>query len=142
MMYADRRGFLKIGMHLLGALQLIKYSEPIVAIDESKNDWIEDKGDFCIVKVPDFKTIAREVIDKPTILILGEASVVRELEIRGFVNIYAPRGGSITMSRFDASKMTTSDTRAVLKLNAKNIAISHNHIIGNGASHAYSMTHA
>lgn len=131
-MKIERRGFLKLGAALIGALTVAKYAEPVVAVADTNFDWIEDKGDYCIVRVPDFKTFAHEVISKPVIFILGEQAIVRAVEVEGFANIYAPKGGQVTASRFDASRMVTEKDRPVINLNAKDITISDCHLIGTG----------
>jgi hypothetical protein len=126
-----RRGFLKVGAAILGGLAITRYSEPIIQIVE-KNEWIEDKGDYVIVRVPDFKTFAQEAIGKPAIFILGEQAIVRGVYVNGFANIYAPKGGLVTASRFDASRMLTEKVRPVINLKAEDVSINDCHLIGNG----------
>lgn len=136
-MKIERRGFLKLGAALIGAMTLAKYAEPVVAVAETHHDWIEDKGDYCIVRVPDFKTFAHEAISKPVIFILGEQAIVRAVEVEGFANIYAPNGGLVTASRFDASRVVTEKERPVINLKAKDITISDCHLIGTGESPSF-----
>lgn len=131
-MKIERRGFLKLGAALIGALTLAKYAEPVVALADTHHDWIEDKGDYCIVRVPDFRTFAHEAISKPVIFILGEQATVRAVEVEGFANIYAPKGGLVTASRFDGSRMVTEKDRPLVNLKAKDITISDCHFIGTG----------
>ncbi len=131
-MRIERRGFLKLGAALIGALTLTKYAEPLVAVADTHHDWIEDKGDYCIIRVPDFKTFAHEAISKPVIFILGEQAIVRAVEVEGFANIYAPKGGLVTASRFDGSRMVTEKDRPLVNLKAKDITISDCHFIGTG----------
>jgi hypothetical protein len=126
-----RRTFLKAGTAVLGALTLAKYTEPLIAMPDSSHEWIEDKGDFVIVRVPDFKTFANEVIDRPAIIIMGEKSVVREVDVQGYVNVYAPKGGYVTSSRFDASKMMVARARPVMELKAENAVICDCHFFDN-----------
>jgi hypothetical protein len=127
-----RRGFLKVGAAILGGLAITRYSEPIIQIVE-KNEWIEDKGDYVIIRVPDFKTFANETIAKPAIFIMGQAATVKAIEVAGFANVYAPKGGLIMDSRFDASRMKTEEDRPVINLKAEGIKIAGCcHLIGNG----------
>jgi hypothetical protein len=126
-----RRTFLKAGTAVLGALTLARYTEPLIAMLDSSHEWIEDKGDFVIVRVPDFKTFADEVIAKPAIFIMGEKSVVRAVDVKGYVNLYAPKGGMVTASRFDASKMLVARARPVMELKAENVVICGCHFFGN-----------
>lgn len=119
-----RRTFLKAGTAVLGALTLARYTEPLIAMPDSSHEWIEDKGDFVIVRVPDFKTFANEVIDRPAIFLLGENANVKHVDVKGYVNLYAPKGGSVTYSKFDASKMLVGRERSVMELKAENIVIS------------------
>jgi hypothetical protein len=110
-----RRGFLKIGAAILGSIGLVRYSEPIIEIAHT-HEWIEDKGDYAIVRVPDFKSFANEVINKPAIFIMGRDSVVKNVNVDGFVNFYAPNGGRITNSRFDSSQMVTENSRSPMNI--------------------------
>ena len=126
----ERRGFLKLGAALIGALTLTKYAEPLVTVADTHHDWIEDKGDYLIVRVPDFKTFANEVISKPVIFILGEQAIVRAVDVEGFANIYAPKGGLVTATRFDGSRMVTEKERPLVNLKAKNLTISDCNFIG------------
>jgi hypothetical protein len=126
-----RRTFLKAGTAVLGALALTRYTEPLIAMPDSSHEWIEDKGDFVIVRVPDFKTFANEVIDRPAIFIMGENAAVKHVEVKGYVNLYAPKGGSVTNSIFDASKMLVGRERSVMELKAENVVISDCHFFGN-----------
>lgn len=128
----ERRGFLKLGAALIGALTLAKYAEPLVAVADTHHDWIEDKGDYMIVRVPDFKSFANEFIAKPVIFILGEQATVRAVEVEGYANIYAPKGGLVTASRFDGSRMVTEKDRPLVNLKAKDLTVSECHFIGTG----------
>jgi hypothetical protein len=136
----ERRGFLKLGAALIGALTLAKYAEPMVAVTDTHHDWIEDKGDYMIVRVPDFKSFANEFIAKPVIFILGEQATVRAVEVEGYANIYAPKGGLVTASRFDGSRMVTEQDRPLVNLKAEGIEISNCHFIGNDRSPSLRFT--
>lgn len=117
----NRRGFLKIATSLVGALSIAKYSEPLFAIPNAYKDWIEDKGDFFIVRVPDFKSFANELLAKPVIFLMGEKSIIRGVNVQGFANLYAPKGGACIDSIFDARQMTIERIRPILELkNAEN----------------------
>jgi hypothetical protein len=105
-----RRGFLKLGAVMLGSIGIIRYSEPIIDIAHS-HEWIEDKGDYVIVRVPDFKSFANEFINKPAIFIMGQNAIVKNLSLKGFANFYIPNGGIITESHFDTRNMTTENIR-------------------------------
>jgi hypothetical protein len=131
-MRIERRGFLKLGAVLIGALTLTKYAEPLVDVADTNHDWIEDRGDYLIVRVPDFKTFANEMISKPVIFILGEQAIIRAVEVEGFANIYAPKGGLVTASRFDGSRMVTEKDRPLVNLKAEDLTISECHFIGTG----------
>jgi hypothetical protein len=99
-------------------------------VADTHHDWIEDKGDYCIVRVPDFKTFAHEAISKPVIFILGEQAIVRAVDVEGFANIYAPKGGLVTASRFDGSRMVTEQDRPLVNLKAEGLTISECNLIG------------
>lgn len=130
-MKIERRGFLKLGAAIVGALTLTRYAEPALVALPERHEWIEDRGDFVIVRVPDFKAFANEVIAKPAIFVMGQQAIVKDVDVAGFANIYAPKGGMVTESRFNASKMAVDRDRAVVDLNAKDLTLMNCHIIGN-----------
>jgi hypothetical protein len=62
-----RRTFLKAsaGVALAAAAMskgLTLLDEPELLIADSHKDWIEDRGEFYIVRVPDYKTFARQAL--------------------------------------------------------------------------------
>lgn len=104
--FQNRRSFLKTGTTLVGGVLLTKYIEPIVPIAElNKHEWIEDKGDFYIVRVPDSKTFAKEILDKPTIFLLGHYSVVKDIVVNGYINVAIKGESLIHDCIIDASKI-------------------------------------
>lgn len=125
----QRRGFLKLAAAFIGGMVITKYAEPIIQIANTHHDWIEDKGDYCIVRVPDFKTFAKEVIDKPVIFILGEKAVVHSLAVCGCVNVYAPKGGMVNDCHFDASRMATEQKRTIITAKGEGLVLSGLHLI-------------
>lgn len=123
MIQAARRGFLKLGTAIVGSLAIIHYAEPIIKLTKH-HQWVEDKGDFLIVRVPDFKSFANETLNKPTVFLMGERSTVRGVDLKGFANIYAPNGAAIKDSVFDASSMSTASNRSVIELHGSGMIIS------------------
>lgn len=136
---ATRRGFLKLGTAVIGGMAITRYAEPIIQLAD-RLEWVEDKGDYCIIRVPDFKTFANESITKPAIFILGELAIVRSVRVEGFANIYAPKGGRVMDSLFDSSRMVVKKERPVVNLNAKDTIISDCQFIGNGFGSALQIT--
>ena len=128
-MTVERRGFLKLAAAFIGGMAVTKYVEPIIQVANTHKDWIEDKGDFCIVRVPDFKTFSSEVIEKPVIFILGANSVVRYVDVLGYVNLYGPNGGMVDNCRFDASRMVTEHGRHVVKAKGESLVFINVNII-------------
>lgn len=106
----ERRSFLKLGV----ALGLVRYTEPIAALVEPVNPWIEDRGDFLIVRVPDGKTLAREVFSKPAIVWLGACSILRDVECQSFVNFAAKPGSLVQHVSVDCSRVATDRQRAAV----------------------------
>ena len=114
-MLQNRRSFLKTGTTLVGGVLLTKYIEPIVPIAElKKHEWIEDKGDFYIVRVPDSKTFANEMLDKPTIFLLGHYTVVKDIVVNGCVNVVAKGESLIHDCNIDASKIMLPNPRPII----------------------------
>jgi len=119
-----RRTFLKAsaGVALAAAAMskgLTLLDEPELLIADSHKDWIEDKGDFYIVRVPDYKTFARETLDKPTILLLGENSTAKDLDIDGYLNVEIGNYSHFLDSRIDSSKYLVSTGRPVVNIQFK-----------------------
>lgn len=81
-----RRAFLKVAAGLAAGLGLTKYAEPLLAISD-QGDWIEDRGSFVILRVPDGKSFANEVINKPAIVLLGVKSAIRDTSFNSYMNI-------------------------------------------------------
>lgn len=115
-----RRAFMKMAgvAGLAAAAPITLYSQPLVRVTNS-HEWIEDRGDFYIVRVPDGKTFAEEALEKPTIIQMGARSKIRRIWIEGFTNVYAAGEFSIEASSFDARGMATSARRPVLHLNGR-----------------------
>jgi len=130
-MSLNRRTFAKIGTALAGSLVLAKYAEPLALVPNEYRDWIEDRGDFFIVRVPDYKTFARETLNKPTIILMGERSTVRDVEIQGCTNIHAPKGGAISQCMFDVRSMVFEKPREVIRLAAEGLHVMDCTVYGN-----------
>ena len=114
-MLQNRRLFLKTGTTLVGGVLLTKYIEPIVPIAElKKHEWIEDKGDFYIVRVPDSMTFANELLDKPTIFLLGHYTVVKDIVVNGYANVAAKGESLIHGCNIDASKIILPNPRPII----------------------------
>lgn len=114
-MELTKRGFLKLGAALVGGVSLMRYAEPAIALPEPQ-EWIEDRGDFFIIRIPDGKELVNELIAKPAIILLGAGAELRRVWIDGFANLMAPKGGILRDCSFDGSTMSTESARPVLLL--------------------------
>ena len=132
MITQQRRGFLKLISAAAGALALARYAEPFVAVADTHRDWIEDNGDYLVVRVPDFKTFANETLKKPVIFLLGQQAIVRHVDVAGFVNLFSPKGGIIYGSCFDCSQMVTENKRPVAVVMGDGLIIDSCHLICSG----------
>lgn len=124
----QRRTFLKVASSTVGAMVVHKYAEPFEVLPE--NDWITDRGDFYIVRVPDFKTFKNELLNKPTIFILGQSAVVSGCEVIGFANIAAPKGGTFDSCKVDSSAMEVPRKRSIIEIREDGLVLTGNHVIG------------
>lgn len=129
-MKIERRGFLKLAAAVIGGMAVTKYAEPLIQVAGAHHDWIEDKGDYCIIRVPDFKTFANEIIAKPVIFIMGEQAIVRSVDVGGFANVYAPKGGMVDACRFDGSRMVTEQKRPLVNIKGDGLMVTGVHFIG------------
>lgn len=125
----ERRTFLKLG----AALGLVRYAEPLQALAERgsplRSEWVEDRGDFLVVRVPAFQTFADARLPKPTLFLLGEQAVVSHVRVLGFANVSAPNAGRITDCTFDASECAVARERAVLEFSGNGGQIFRNTLI-------------
>jgi hypothetical protein len=135
----ERRGFLKVATMMVGSVLVAKYIEPAIElIKPEKHTWIEDKGDFYIVRVPEYKTFAKEILDKPTIFLMDHHSTVTQVDVKGYSNIKMSGYCTVTESRFDVSEMITEQERSVLLVNGTGTTnqIHYSHFICSGKSSA------
>lgn len=119
---STRRTFLKLAAATATALDITRYAEPLQKI-ASKGEWVEDRGDFYVVRVPDFKTFARETLDKPTIFLLGERATVADVMVAAHCNIHAPKGGRVVGSYFDTRMVEMEKSRPVMLLAGRGMLI-------------------
>lgn len=109
-----RRTFLKVlgaGAAVASAPQLYREAHRFVS---QPKDWIEDRGDFLVVRIPDGKTFANEVLGKPTLLFMGNKTQFRNCEVKGFCNLYAKTDFAVLDSTFDVSNVRMTEDRAAL----------------------------
>jgi hypothetical protein len=119
-----RRTFLKVSASVALASAamskgLILLDEPELPIADNYKDWIEDRGNFYIVRVPDYKTFAKETLDKPTILLLGENSIAKDLDINGYLNVEISNRSQFISTRVDSSKYIVSVDRPIINIKFK-----------------------
>lgn len=88
-MNLTRRGFMKLLGASAGAaaVGLPVFGDKFEIINQQER-WVHDKGDYLIVRVPDFKTFANEVFEKPVLFLMGKESSVSGVICKGFANIY------------------------------------------------------
>lgn len=123
-----RRSFLKIAS--AAASSLAVYREPLSLLTDPHNDWLEDRGSFVIIKVPDNKTLKNITVPKPAIISLGLSATMVDVAIRGFANIIGKPGAHVLECTFDASSMRAELDRCVVHLGGY-VVFNHNHLKGN-----------
>lgn len=104
-----RRGFLK----LAAAAGIVRYAEPLMAMHDP-HEWIEDRGDFVIIRVPEYKIFAGAQIEKPAIFLMGAQSTVRDIRMLSYANILTHGPATIADSVFDARLHQTENERPVM----------------------------
>jgi hypothetical protein len=123
-----RRTFLKLATATVGGAIITTYSEPYAFIKD-KSGWITDKGDYYIVRVPDYKSFAGETMDKNTIFILGNSALVTRVSVLGFVNITAPNGATLNEMLLDSRGSLSQKPRPALVFeNTQNVKINGSHL--------------
>lgn len=108
-MTTNRRAFLKIA----GALGVVCYAEPLLAI-EPEHDWVQDKGSYLLVRIPDGKTFANETFTKPAVILMGAYSEMRDIRSNSYANIACAGGNRIRDLAFDCRGMMTEKPRSII----------------------------
>lgn len=92
----DRRTFVNSAFAVVASnTSLLLNATPILHLEEltvpkyEPSSWITDKGDYYVVKIPDGKTFIKEVLDKPSIIVLGENSKLSDLTVHGYASLYS-----------------------------------------------------
>lgn len=133
-----RRGFLRLLGAAGVAAGLVKYAEPIVEFVQD-GAWIEDKGSFLILRIPDGKTFANETFRKPVLVMMGLRSILRDTEFIGVVNIDAGKGGALIQGNiFDASRVLTDRVRPVIEMRGNDFEL-RDSVVTAGQSNDYAV---
>jgi hypothetical protein len=128
-----RRVFLGAGAVAAGGLLVKSYTEPLGQVAAEYKDWIEDKDDYCIIRVPDGKAFINERIDKNVILLLGAYSTFKGVDVRGYANIATRGPVSIVGCRFNARGFDIAGRGEAIRLESRaDLLFSGNLITTNG----------
>lgn len=117
-----RRTFMKLGVQAVGALSVVRYADAFQPIPESRM-WIEDKGDFCIVRVPENKTFDNEVFEKPVIFIMGDGANVLRTTVNSFSNFAVGRNALVSDCVFDVGNSVMKDRKEVVIMDGHSATI-------------------
>lgn len=91
-------------MNLPSGIKLINETDSEEPVNLSK-DWITDKGDYYIVRVPEGKSFWNETLDKSTVFYIENGGSVKHVRVNGFVNaIVLNEYASLSNCIIDASK--------------------------------------
>lgn len=116
-----RRTFLKAGTALGAGKLLTLYTEPLSEIVvPKKHEWIEDKGDFYIVRVPDYKTFAGECLNRNTIFLVGVGATVHQVSVTGYANVLLNHQSRMHQVHIDASDCLVAGRNCVVLVDAIN----------------------
>jgi len=111
----ERRGFLKIATTLMGGAMLATYTEPLIKLaTPESHKWIEDKGDFYIVRVPMYKSFTKEHLDRPTIFLMDNYSIVSDVTVIGYSNFKTQGSRIISNCCFDITNTKTVNERSAV----------------------------
>lgn len=125
-----RRGFLRVLSGASAVIAITSTARSLMLYDEQDlerpislryRDWVEDRGDFYVVRVPSGKSFAKEFLNKPVVMILGRGSLATNLRIDGFVNLYGDRGSVLSNTYIDSSGYQSVQSRSALKLYPTNV---------------------
>ncbi len=109
-----RRTFAKLGAILVGGAPVINYAEPLAIVRSTAKDWVEDCGDFYVVRVPASGVFARETMDKPTLILAGPHSIIRDCEFNGFVNARSEGRLAVIGCKFDVLMSRAAGREAII----------------------------
>lgn len=127
----SRRGFLVVASGLVTTISdAMRPTQGLIALVEAENespvesvsDWITDKGDFYVVRVPAGKTFSIDLLDKSSVFYLENAAMVTRTQINGFVNVvFETNLGQVKECYFDATNtvLASGNKRDVLALDWK-----------------------
>ena len=114
-----RRTFLALA-GAAAASPLVTYAEPLLLVPDTHRGWIEDKGEYFIVRVPAGKTFSRETFTKPVILLMGSGAWVRDISVSAYMNVSAQDGCLLDRVLVDASSATTVQPRPTVRIKGAN----------------------
>lgn len=138
-----RRVFLGAGAVAVGGLLVKRYTEPFGQVAAEYKDWIEDKGDYCIIRVPDGKAFINERIDKNVILLLGAYSTFKGIDVRGYANIATRGPASIVGCRFDARGFDIAGRGEAIRLeSSRDFVLNGTSIFANGGPNSVCLRYA
>lgn len=92
----SRRGFMVAASALVATVsQAMNLNKGIVSLIETDkeapvekaNEWITDRGDFYIVRVPEGKTFSKHDFDKSVVFYLEHQATVSMVSVMGFTNL-------------------------------------------------------
>lgn len=127
----SRRGFLVVASGLVTTISdAMRPTQGLIALVETENespvesvsDWITDKGDFYVVRVPAGKTFSIDLLDKSSVFYLENAATVTRTSVNGFVNVvFETNLGQVKECYFDPTKtvLASGNTREALILDWK-----------------------
>lgn len=127
-----RRSFLKIGSALVAGTAVTTYAQPLLNIItlNAKHQWVQDKGDYYVVTIPENKSFAKEYLDKPTIFLFGDNSKLLDVSVIGFANMRGANSVEIQGCYFDAGKVSAKDRdTTIIAKKFNNSCFYGNHII-------------
>ncbi len=132
----DRRGFLK----LVGAAVPAIYAARAVAVYDyaaaptaKLEPWIKDRGAWYEIYIPEGKTMAKEMFDKPCLIIAESRSAILDCSFYGFVDM-AAKEHRFSGNLIDCSGKVFAKPRALLTLReSENTEISYCHLLGGDA---------
>jgi hypothetical protein len=105
---------MKIATTLVGSVLVAQYVEPLVAMPAPKR-FVDDRGDYLIVRIPNGEHVRDEEFKKPILLVLeGPYALFSSCLVTGFANVLAPNGGLIYDCLFDGAAMRTKNPRSVV----------------------------
>lgn len=110
-----RRTFLR----LAASTPIALYSEPWALVVNAGRKWVEDRGEYLVIRIPENEMFRDEELTKPAIVFMGRCAVMKGVRTEHFTNIFGAGYNAIFDTYFDGRKIQSERPRALVEVKSK-----------------------